>query len=64
MAISLRPGATDTRVELEAFVACRISGAIEVERAARETSSEHKENPVTPFDPGSYSDVLKLIAAI
>ena len=62
MAISLRPRATDTRVELEAFVACRISGAIDVERSAREHLQKHKESPVTPFDPGSYSDVLKLIA--
>jgi very-short-patch-repair endonuclease len=62
MAIDLRPRATDTRVELDALVACRIVGAIEVERVASAHISKHKDNPVTPFDPGSYTDVLKLIA--
>ncbi|MHB1936426.1 MAG: AAA domain-containing protein [Acidobacteriaceae bacterium] len=62
MAIDLRPRATDTRVELDAFVACRIVGAIEIERAATGHLAKHKDNPVTPFDPGSYTDVLKLIA--
>lgn len=62
LAIDLRPRATDTRVELDAFVACRIVGAIEIERAATGHLAKHKDNPVTPFDPGSYTDVLKLIA--
>ena len=62
MAIDLRPRATDTRVELDAFVACRVVGAIEVERAASAHIAKHKESPVTPFDPASYTDVLKLIA--
>jgi very-short-patch-repair endonuclease len=63
MAIDLRPRATDTRVELDAFVACHVAGSTEVERASREHLVRHKERPVTPFDPSSYSDVLKLMAA-
>jgi hypothetical protein len=62
MAIDLRPRATDTRVELDAFVACQVVGAIEVERAATAHLAKHKDSPLTPFDSGSYTDVLKLIA--
>ena len=38
MSLEIRPRATDTRVELDAFVACSVPGATEVERAARELS--------------------------
>ena len=62
MAIEIRPRATETRVELDAFIACQVSGAIEVERSAAAQLSKQKDRPVTPFDPGSYCDVLKLIA--
>ena len=49
MAIDLRPRATDTRVELDAFVACQVVGAIEVERAATAHLAKHKDSPVTPL---------------
>jgi len=62
MAIEIRPRATDTQVELDAFVACQVSGTIEVERSAIAQLSRQKDRPANPFDPGSYSDVLKLIA--
>jgi very-short-patch-repair endonuclease len=62
MAIEIRPRATDTRVELDAFIACQIPGTIEVERSAIAQLARQKDRPSTPFDPGSYSDVLKLIA--
>lgn len=62
MAIEIRPRATETQVELDAFVACQVAGTIEVERSAFTQLSRQKERPTTPFDPGSYSDVLKLIA--
>jgi very-short-patch-repair endonuclease len=62
MAIEIRPRATETRVELDAFVACQIPGTIEVERSAIAQLDRRKDRPVTPFDPGSYSDILKLIA--
>jgi hypothetical protein len=61
MAIEIRPRATDTQVELDAFVACQVSGIIEVERTAMAQLTRQKDRPTTPFDPGSYSDVLKLI---
>jgi very-short-patch-repair endonuclease len=63
MALEIRPRATDTRVELDAFVSCLVPGAAEVERAAREHLARNKERPVTPFDPASYTDVLKLAAS-
>lgn len=62
MAIEVRPRAMDTRVEMDAFVACQVTGAADVEKAAREHLAKHKDRPVTPFDPSSYSDVLKLAA--
>jgi hypothetical protein len=62
MSIEIRPRATDTRVELDAFVACQVAGTIEVERSAIAQLARQKDRPTTPFDPGSYSDVLKLIA--
>ena len=62
MALELRPRATDTRVELDAFIACQVKGAADVEQTARKHLQQNKEHPVTPFDPASYSDVLKLAA--
>jgi hypothetical protein len=62
MAIELRPRATETRIEFDALTACHVEGAIEVEKAVIAHLDRHKDRPVTPFDSGSYSDVLKLIA--
>lgn len=58
MAIEVRPRAMDTRVEMDAFVACQVNGAADVEKVAREHLAKHKDRPVTPFDPSTYSDVL------
>jgi very-short-patch-repair endonuclease len=63
MALEVRPRATDTRVELDAFVSCQVPGAAEVERAARAHLARDRDRPVTPFDPASYTDVLKLAAS-
>jgi very-short-patch-repair endonuclease len=63
MSLEIRPRATDTRVELDAFVACSVPGATEVERAAREHLARNKDRPVSPFDPASYTEVLKLAAS-
>jgi very-short-patch-repair endonuclease len=62
LALEVRPRATDTNVELDAFIACQVRGAADVERAVREHLSRHKDAPVSPFDNSSYSDVLKLAA--
>jgi len=50
-------------VELAAFVTCGVPGAAEVERSAREHFSRYKDRPVSPFDPSSYTEVLKLAAS-
>jgi len=63
MALEIRPRATDTRVELDAFVSCQVPGAAEVERSARAYLSTNRDRPVTPFDAASYTDVLKLAAS-
>ncbi|MGB5096437.1 MAG: AAA domain-containing protein [Porticoccaceae bacterium] len=63
MALEIRPRATDTRVEMEAFVACSVLGAADVEHAIKEQLQRHKDCPVTPFDASSYTDVLKLAAS-
>ncbi|MBN1928940.1 MAG: very short patch repair endonuclease, partial [Chlorobiaceae bacterium] len=62
MALFLRPRATDTRYEGDAFASCVGRAAVEVERAARQQLEQNQEHPVTPFDPGSYTDLLKLVA--
>jgi len=63
MALDVRPRSTDTRVEMDAFAACSLPGATDVERAIKEHLAKHHENPVTPFDASSYSDILKLAAS-
>ena len=63
MALDVRPRSTDTRVEMDAFAACSLIGSSDVERAIKEQLQRHKENPVTPFDASSYTDILKLAAS-
>ncbi|MEC4748831.1 AAA domain-containing protein [Methylomicrobium sp. Wu6] len=63
MAIEIRPRATETRAELDAFIACSIPGAAEVEQAIKEQLQRDKDRPVTPFDASSYSGILKLAAS-
>jgi len=63
MSLDIRPRATGARVEMDAFVACMVNGSADVEIAARAHLDKHKDRAPTPFDPGSYADVLKLIAA-
>ena len=60
LALEVRPRATETKPELDAFVACQLRGAAEVDRAIREHLSKHKDKPVCPFDASTYTDVLKL----
>ena len=62
LALEVRPRATNTRPELDAFVACSVKGAADVERSVRQHIERNKERPVSPFDAGSYTDVLKLVA--
>jgi very-short-patch-repair endonuclease len=62
MALEVRPRATNTRFEMDVFVACQVIGAADIERSGREHLARQADRPVSPFDPGSYADVLKLAA--
>lgn len=62
LALEIRPRATQSRVELDALIACGVTGAADVDRAMRVHVEHHADTPVTPFDCSSYSDVLKLAA--
>lgn len=63
MAIEIRPRATDTRVEMQAFINCSVPGSPDVERSVKEHLERNREHMVTPFDATSYSDILKLAAS-
>ena len=50
MALHIRPRATETRLEMDAFVACDVQGAPDVERTVKDWLLKHCDRPVTPFD--------------
>jgi hypothetical protein len=60
--ISVRPRATAPRLEFDAFGACQVMGAAEVEKLARRLLDDDAGQPLTPFDPGSFEPILKLAA--
>lgn len=62
LAILVRPRAVDPRLEFDAFAACQIQATADVENAAREALAKSSDRPVSPFDPGSFEHLLKLIA--
>lgn len=62
MAILLRPRSVDPRFEFDAFAACQVLSAPEVEKACKEVLAKTPERPVSPFDAGSYEHLLKLAA--
>lgn len=61
-AISVRPRAVAPRLEFDAFGACQVMGAAEVERDAKVLLEGDAERPLTPFDVGSFEPILKLAA--
>lgn len=62
LALEVRPRALDPRFEFDAFSACSVPGTADVERAAREALTKAQDRPVSPFDPGSFEPLLKLVA--
>lgn len=62
MAILVRPRAVDSRFEFDAFAACQVLSAPEVENACKTALAANPERPVTPFEPGSFEHILKLAA--
>ncbi|WP_043113636.1 AAA domain-containing protein [Pseudacidovorax intermedius] len=61
-AICVRPRAVLPRLEFDAFGACQVLGAAEVEKQAKSLLEADPDRPPTPFDMGSFEPILKLIA--
>lgn len=60
--ISVRPRAVVPRLEFDAFGACQVMGAADVEKQAKVLLDSDSERPITPFDTGSFEPILKLAA--
>src|SRR5581483_5925025 len=60
--ISVRPRAVAPRLEFDAFDACQVMGAAEVEKQAKVLLESDSERTLTPFDIGSFEPILKLAA--
>ncbi|MBP6902101.1 MAG: AAA family ATPase [Burkholderiaceae bacterium] len=60
--ISVRPRAVAPRLEFDAFGACQVMGAAEVEKQAKVLLESDAERPLTPFDTSSFEPILKLAA--
>jgi very-short-patch-repair endonuclease len=63
MAIEVRPRDTDARVELAPIVAASVIGAAEVELSAKSFLAQAAAHDLSPFDPSSYTPILKLVAS-
>jgi very-short-patch-repair endonuclease len=61
-AISLRPRATAPRLEFDAFGACQVMGAAEVEKQAKVLLESDSARTLNPFDTSSFEPILKLAA--
>ena len=59
MALEIRPRATEPQLEFDAFAACELANASETERAVKDMLAQAAETPPTPFDPASYSALLR-----
>ncbi len=62
LAIELRPRATDTVLELDAYIASQIPGASDLDTACRAQLMRTQDRPVNPFDASSFEDVLRMVA--
>jgi very-short-patch-repair endonuclease len=60
--ILIRPRAVPPRLEFDAFGACQVMGAAEVEREAKTLLDGDAARLLTPFDAGSFEPILKLAA--
>ncbi|MDQ7954764.1 MAG: AAA family ATPase [Pseudomonadota bacterium] len=60
--LEVRPRSIGPQFSFDAFSACQLSSAPEVEKSAREALRKSADRPVSPFDPGSFEHLLKLIA--
>ena len=60
--LSVRPRAIEPRLEFDAFGACQLPGAADVEKQAKLLMAREAEHPMTPFDISSFEPILKLTA--
>jgi very-short-patch-repair endonuclease len=60
--LSVRPRTVPPRLEFDAFGACQVLGAADVEKQAKVLLARESEHPVTPFDISSFEPILKLAA--
>ncbi|WP_157270168.1 AAA domain-containing protein [Azohydromonas aeria] len=61
LALELRPRSTAPRLELDAFIACQVPGAAELEISGREWLSQQPLAP-SPFQPEAIEPLLRRIA--
>lgn len=62
MALVLSPRAVDPRFEFDAFSACHVLSAPEVEKTCKKSLAESPDKQISPFDAGSYEHLLRLVA--
>ncbi len=62
LALEVRPRSVGPQFSFDAFAACQLMSVPEVEKTAREALGKSADRPVSPFDPGSFEHLLKLIA--
>lgn len=60
--ISVRPRAVPPRLEFDAFGACQVMGAAEVEKQIKLLLDKESEHPVSPFDVASCEPILRVAA--
>ncbi len=62
MAITLSPRTVDPRFEFDAFSACHVRSAPEVEKACKDALAQDQDKQITPFDARSFEHLLRLTA--
>ena len=62
LAITVRPRGVDPRFEFDAFSACQLLSAPDVEKTAKQALAQSGDRTPTPFDPGSFEHILKMVA--
>jgi very-short-patch-repair endonuclease len=61
LALELRPRTLAPRLELDAFIACLVPGASELEQAGREDLAQQASAP-SPFHPAALAPLLRRVA--
>jgi len=62
LAITVRPRGVEPRVEFDTFSICQLMSAPDVEKAVKLALTQAGDRTPTPFDPGSFEYILKMVA--